>query len=305
MIAHGRRISSWCRIALLLVLSACHSQRPEPTPPAARRVEDFDGLVDIGPHSLHLRCVGEGAPVVIFDAGMGNDGGIWSRVLPEVGSFTRACAYDRLGLGRSSAAPRKHPLGTMVSELNSLLRTAALGGQYVLVGHSLGGLGVRLYASEHPNEVVGLVLVDATTEEQDSRFWSLLPEAQLREFKTSLEKSPEGFDFDTFVEGMADVRRAKRTLGDMPLVVLTAGKEEAPAPSELDTRLARAWFEMQAELPRLSSNSAHVVTTKSGHYIHMEEPSLVVAAVREVVHASRTSERVDRARVSSESQPKQ
>ncbi len=295
---------SWYGIALLLALSACHAQRPEPTPQAAHRVEDFDGLVDIGAHSLYLHCVGEGAPVVIFDAGMGSDGRIWSRVLPDVGSFTRACAYDRLGLGRSTSAPRKHRLRAMVSELASLLQTAALGGQYVLVGHSLGGLGVRLYASEHPNEVVGLVLVDATTEEQDSRFWSLLPEAQLREFQTNLQKSPEGFDFDTFVEGMVDVRRSSRTLGDMALVVLTAGKEEASAPSELDTRLAQVWREMQAELPRLSSNSAHVVTTKSGHYIHVEEPNLVVAAVREVVRASRAHERVDRARVSSDPPPK-
>jgi pimeloyl-ACP methyl ester carboxylesterase len=188
----------------------------------------------------------------------------------------------------------------MVRELHALLGRAGLTGPYVLVGHSLGCLNVRLYRSEHPGDVVGMVLVDAAMEGQDARYWSLIPSEELHAFQTALRDHREGLDFDAFRTSMAEVRGAK--LGDLPLVVLTRGKEPPPPPgvtAEVHARMAQVWREMQAELPRLSSNSAHVIAENSGHYVHQDAPRLVVAAVREVVGAVRTHARVDASRLSS------
>src|SRR3954471_23726028 len=108
-------MSSWYRLALLLPLVACHAANP---PPLAGSV------VDVGGRSLHIHCIGDGAPVVVLDAGLGNDGSTWSQVQPEVGRFTRACVYDRAGTGRSGAAPRPHTSRQMVEELHALLGRA-------------------------------------------------------------------------------------------------------------------------------------------------------------------------------------
>jgi len=233
---------------------------------------------------------------VVLESGLGNDGQIWSQVQPEVGSFTRACAYDRAGLGKSSAAPRPHTSREMAGELHALLGKAGIAAPYVLVGHSLGGLNARLFASEHPEEVAGMVLVDSATEEQDARLWSLIPEEAMREFRASLAEHPEGIDLDAFRASMADVHRSSRSLGDIPLVVLTHGKEQpAPpgGPPDLGARLERLWQEVQSELPRLSTNSAHFIARSSGHHIQKDAPRLTIAAIREVVRAARAHAKID------------
>ena len=112
-------------------------------------------LADARDVSLHIHCVGHGEPRVIFDAGLGSDGTVWSNVLPEVGRFTTACAYDGAGLGQSGPAPRPHTNRRMAEELHALLLAAGLNGPYVLVGHSMGGVNVRLFASEHPDDMAG------------------------------------------------------------------------------------------------------------------------------------------------------
>lgn len=292
-------MSTWYRIALPVMLTACQGVSPAPALPAAPAAAPAavtDALVDVGGLSLHVRCAGDGAPVVVLDAGLGDDGGIWSEVEPGLARFTRVCSYDRAGTGSSGAAPRPHTSRQMVGELHALLGRAGVAAPYVLVGHSFGGLNVRLYASEHPPEVAGMVLVDATPEEQDARSWSLLPEELMRGFRASLSEHPEGLDFDAFRASMAEVRESKRSLGDLPLVVLSRGKEEPPPPgvsAGVGARMAEAWREMQSELPRLSSNSVHVTAENSGHYIHKEAPRLVVAAIREVVIAARKHAPID------------
>jgi pimeloyl-ACP methyl ester carboxylesterase len=279
-------------VALLLVCSACHSLRQQATRPPLG-ADQFEGIVDIGGPKLHVVCAGRGEPVVILDSGFGDGLRVWERVMPEVARFARVCAYDRLGLGESSAAPRKHRLSLMARELHSLLGRVAPARSYVLVGHSLAGLTTRLYASEFADEVTGLVLVDSMTEEQDARYWSLLPAEQAQQFRLNLEHSAEGVDWETFAEGMADVHRSNTFLGAKPLVVLTAAKQHPTQISpSLDAEMARVWSEMQAELLRLSSNGVQVIAKDAGHYIHVEQPALVVAAIREVVHAARSGEHV-------------
>jgi pimeloyl-ACP methyl ester carboxylesterase len=255
-------------------------------------------MVDIGGLSLHIHCIGEGVPIVVLESGLGLTGEAWDDVQPEVGRFTRVCAYDRAGRGYSSPAPRHHSNRQMVRELGVLLERAGQRGPYVFVGHSMGGMNVRLFASEHPDRVAGMVLVDAVGDEQQSRYWALMPDASMAELRGVLDKDPEGFDLDTWVAGIADMRDSSRSIGDIPLVVLTRGREDPPprvASPEQAAKLGAAWQEMQRALAKLSTNAVHVTAPNSGHNLQWEAPRLVVGAIHEVVSAARAHGRVNAA----------
>ncbi len=130
-------------------------------------------LVDIGGFCLHLNCVGQGTPTVVMDAGGGASSITWGLVPSEIAKFTRVCTYDRAGLGWSDPNPRiSRTSQQSVDELHSLLTKAGINPPYILVGHSLGGVNMRLYASQYPEDVVGLVLVDSSHENQmTSEMW--------------------------------------------------------------------------------------------------------------------------------------
>jgi pimeloyl-ACP methyl ester carboxylesterase len=128
-------------------------------------------LVDVGGFRLHLHCQGERGPSVILDAGQGESSLSWGAIPSEIAKVTRVCTYDRAGLGWSEPSPRPRTARVMAEELHRLLENAKVPKPYVLVGASLGGLNARVYTHLYPEEVAGLVLLDAAHEEQ------YLPEA--------------------------------------------------------------------------------------------------------------------------------
>ena len=185
-------------IALLLgmpTLAGAQAAMPVAASPTTAS-GDFAGLVDIGGRSLYLECRGQGSPPVILVAGYRDRGDPWSTdllqpdsgrtmVRPGVAAFTRVCAYDRPGtvldentFSRSDPVPQPRTIAAVVADLHALLAAAGEPGPYVLVGHSLGGLMVRLYAATYPNEVAGLVLVDPSVEGQEARFRAVLTPEQ-------------------------------------------------------------------------------------------------------------------------------
>src|ERR1700753_2636779 len=190
--------------------TACHPQ-----------MRATDANYRVGSLSLHLRCAGQGEPPVVLDSGPGQDARAWDRVQPEVARFTRACAYDRAGLGGSSAATRPHTNAEMAAELRALLKAAAIEGPYVLAGHSMGGLNIRLFAGAHPEAVAGMVFVDSMTRRQSERYWGLIPEEHMKQFRDGVGKLPEGIDFDLLAKDLADTASAPTTLGVRPVLVLT------------------------------------------------------------------------------------
>ena len=286
-------------LAAILLLAACSSPKPPPpASPAAASALTMDGMVDVGGLSLHIHCVGEGVPIVVLDSGLGLDGSAWDDVQPEVGRFTRVCAYDRAGRGYSGPAPKPHSNRQMARELGVLLERAGQRGPYVLVGHSMGGMNVRFFASEHSDRVAGMVLVDAVGEGQLSRYWSLMPETAIGELRGMLDKLPEGLDFATFVAGFADMRESSRSIGDVPLIVLTRGKDDPPPQgfsAEQTAKMREAWQGMQSDLVKLSTNAGHVTAPNSGHNLQWEAPRLVVGAIHHVVNAARAHGRVSTA----------
>lgn len=126
-------------------------------------------MIDIGGYRLHIYCQGSGSPTVVMESGLTDPSLIWAFVQPKIADATRVCVYDRAGLGWSDASPNPRTAETMVAELHALLTNASILGPYVLVGHSTGGMLVRLYANNYPDEVVGMVLVDAQHEDQFER----------------------------------------------------------------------------------------------------------------------------------------
>ena len=116
--------------------------------------------IDIGSFHLHLECAGQGGPTVVFDAALAGSSVSWTYVQPAVAEFTRACAYDRAGFGRSERGPLPRTAGRLADELHALLLNAGEPPPYVLVGHSFGGLVARIFAARHPDLTAGLVLVD-------------------------------------------------------------------------------------------------------------------------------------------------
>lgn len=130
-------------------------------------------LVDIGGYRLHINYSGEGGPTVILDSGLGCNSMDWSLVQPEIAKFTKVCSYDRAGNGWSDTSPLARTSLNIVEELHTLLTNADIPQPYILVGHSFGGANARLFASRYPDEVLGIILVDAAHEDSIRKMPSL------------------------------------------------------------------------------------------------------------------------------------
>jgi pimeloyl-ACP methyl ester carboxylesterase len=134
-----------------------------------RRFPQRGHLVQAGSMRMNIDCSGSGSPTVILESGSGGPSIDWLLVQPEVAKFARVCSYDRAGYGWSDSGPEPRSSLQIAHELKQLLQAADEKGRYVLVGHSMGGYDVRAYAGQYPNNVVGMVLVDASHEDQDLR----------------------------------------------------------------------------------------------------------------------------------------
>src|SRR5215207_2258679 len=291
-------------------------------------------MVDVGDYSLHLYCTGEGgAPTVVMDSGLGGTVLDWQLVQPEVAKFMRVCTYDRAGMGWSDPGAQPRTSQQIVKELHTLLGNAGVQGPYVLVGHSFGGTNVQVYASQYPDEVAGMVLVDSALEDERTVTLtkSLQPSPVLLKILATIGvtrlsytlggeapglTSPNLVDEqaaisshrkDVFAaadetssleESFDENRAAPMSLGDKPLIVLTAG----PLPLEVLTsgglsqeqarHLDELHSESQADLTQRSQNAKQFIAEDSGHYIHVEQPDLVIDAIREVVEAARNGSSV-------------
>ncbi|MBL8179089.1 MAG: alpha/beta fold hydrolase [Bryobacterales bacterium] len=284
--------------------------------PRPRRLVSVSGGV-----RLNLHCTGQGAPTVVLESGWGDSLDAWSKVQPEISAFARVCSYDRAGYGYSDPAPEPRTGGRMVAELRAALGQAGEKPPFVLVGHSFGGFLVRIFHGRHPDEVAGLVLIDSVQEDQ----YRLLPEgwrqllAAMRQRNQRLafwapitvglgmmrlKLRMEGYrapgvllqvkylqarasELES-IEVSAEEARASGSLGDKPLIVLTAGNPVdaalRTALSEADQRaFQRTWRDLQMRLTRQSRQGRQIVAAGAGHDIAGERPEDVVNAVWQLV----------------------
>jgi len=271
----------------------------EDAPPTIVPRDRFSGWFDVGGRRLFLRCVGHGSPTVVFEGGLTSD---WYQLQNQVAPFTRACSWDHPGgpRSRSGSTPGPRTARDFVADLHALLAAARVPGPYVLAGHSNGGLYSQLYASTYPDQVAGLVLIDAVHSAYHQRRLAMLKpllppdqwEALRRQAMTVPHRllDPEQVDIWTSERQTRQALR-RSPLRPMPLVALAHGRPDDPgAPFvEQDERL---WRQLQHELAQLVPGGRLVVATESGHNIQDEQPELVLNAIRNVVQVVRTGHRV-------------
>jgi len=252
-------------------------------------------LVDVGGHKLHIWCTGSGEPTVVLENGLGGGSGIvgWSFVQPEVAKFTRVCSYDRAGTGYSDPGPSPRTARRIAYELAQLLDRTGISGPLVLVGASIGGLFVRVFASEHGERVVGLVLVDASHEDQEMRVPRIAPLVPLLSsigvFRllgvsfggahvTAFRAAAYQATADEVIhlpETASEVRTIRRKL-TIPVVVVTAG-----------LGADAAWQSLQRDQVGLSEQGCQVIAEQSGHVISLGQPQAIVEPIRAIVHTAR------------------
>jgi len=153
---------------------------------SARRYAPPGIMIDVGGQHLHLACAGKGRPTVLFESGIAASSLSWARVRPDVATFTRTCAYDRAGLGWSEPGRAPRTVARMLAELRAVLANAADDRSAVLVGHSFGALLVCAYASAHPDDIAGLVLLDPPSE------WHPMTRHQARLLRGGIQLSRVG-----------------------------------------------------------------------------------------------------------------
>jgi len=268
-------------------------------------------MVDVGGHRLHINCTGSGSPTVVIVARAGDWSTTWGGVVqPEVAKTTRVCTYDRPGLGWSEAAPLPGYAAQFAKELHTLLQNANVPGPYVMVGHSLGGFVVRIFAHDYASEVAGVVLVDSMNPKQvtqsQSNFLARLYSLQagltrfgvgrlivkLLGLASSMPPNEEAYwpqyirsqslqasasEYQGLPASAAEAAAVK-SFDDLPLTVLTAKLNDNPG-----------WPEWQNELLQLSSNSEHLFAENSGHTIQIDEPEAAVDAIVKMVELVRQS----------------
>ncbi len=293
-------------------------------------------IVRVGPHLLHLYELGQGSPAVVLESGISATSINWRGVQTEIAKFTRALAYDRAGLGWSGPARTPRTAAQIVEELREMLRAAQVPAPYILVGHSFGGLVVRLYAARYPEEVAGLVLVDPLR----PREWHPLTAQQRRNLiggavlsrwgaflahcgvvRFTLVRLSGGSRLFPRLIGRAASSRAgletmERIAGEirkMPpelwpaiashwchpksfssmaahlrslpasVVSIVAAAPPANIPVIILTGAKSATKWSDEEIAGLSNDVTHIVAADSGHWIQLDEPSLVVDAVRNLM----------------------
>ncbi len=273
-------------------------------------------MIDVGGYRLHINCVGTGSPTVVIEAGLGDWSASWSSwVQPEAARTTRVCTYDRAGMGWSQTGPLPRTAKHFAQELHTLLHNAHVPGPYVLVGHSLGGLPVRVFAHDYAAEVAGVVLIESMHPRQAKPSTpttppqTTAPASELSIFTLPARigvlrllagpldlasgLSPEVANADvaysvtprsiqTYIDEAKGIGQslaqagAITSLRAVPVIVLSRGQDQ-----EQD------WQEMQADLLHLSSNSQHLIADTSGHNVQLEQPEAAVGAIVKMVEQVR------------------
>jgi len=227
-------------------------------------------------HSFVL--AGEGSPTVILESGLGDGKDSWVPVFSQIAEETRVFAYDRAGYGVSKSGSKARDGSTIARELRATLRALNVRPPYVLVGHSIGGTYMELYARTYPEDVAGVVLVDSrhadfTRQCQIADAGSCTPPALLSALLPPGPKREMAAGDKTMEQVMNS-----GPFPNVPLSVVTGGKQFL-----VRARFYEVWLETQKSLATLSSDSTHMVCKRCGHYVHKDNPKLVVDAVTSVI----------------------
>ncbi len=316
-------IITFCFLAALFLLSGLCYQF------CATKIDDFrypapGKLINVGGHKIHSYCSGKGAPTVVLDAGLGANLTWWALVQKNVSRFARVCSFDRAGYGWSDSGKEPRTSEKIVHELHTLLHAMPdTPPPYILAGHSFGGANVRLYANTFPDEVFGVVLVDACHEKQYQnldggtqsppqgaweRWKDHILESTLAHHcgisRWHMSDSMKPFFSDLLSDDLREIIIAKAStvkslksrdsecsfIHESLAQLQTSANMLENKPVIVITRgkyegesSDASWVAYQKELANLSSQGKHIVAEKSGHMINVEQPEIIVNAIHELV----------------------
>jgi pimeloyl-ACP methyl ester carboxylesterase len=332
MFSMARRLTGWACLTLIAAFSPPLLAADAPSAAAFAKPHQ---LVDIGGRKMNLYCSGHGATTVVFDAPSGDAGWNWFKVQPAVAAHTRACVFDRAGLGFSDPAKRPNTAEHVAEDLHHTLAGAGIKPPYLLVGNSLGGANVQVFAYRYPAEVKGLVLVEPRHEDEAQRM-DKVSQGNLGkmfamvagQYKFCLDAARAGFkagseaqancvgnpddvygpalgkavlaatstpaywqtvidEWDAIKVSDEQLRKRRRSFGDMPVMVLTRGVSPYAEPGKPQSALNKATedenFAIQKEVAALSTRGQQQVVPGAGHVVQAEKPQAVIDAVLEVL----------------------
>ncbi|MFN8595345.1 MAG: alpha/beta hydrolase [Anaerolineae bacterium] len=295
-------------LVLVVMLTACvpadqpipHTLIATPLPPSPSPIlpttplAALEGKFDVGGVRLFLSCQGQGHPTIVLDAGWGDDSHTWSKIIPDLRALTQVCVYDRASLGKSDDQGGERTSQEIAGQLHRLLGIAKIEAPYIMVGHSLGGVNVLLFADGYPTEVAGIVLIDSVHPDQADRWLAALPTPAATDNQAlmDLRAGLPWHNRQCIPETMNWTRtlaqaRAVKSLGNMPLVVLVATDptrtDWGDIQPEVAARLDQIWLDLHMEYLTLSTDSHLIRAEHSGHFIQTDEPQLVIDAILDMV----------------------
>ncbi|GED16048.1 alpha/beta fold hydrolase [Aneurinibacillus migulanus] len=240
--------------------------------------------LDIGGIELYYELLGKNneGPTLVFDSGYGFTLETWNSIKDDISKFSKMFIYDRAGIGKSEWDNRPRHSQQSVENLRALLKKASVNPPYVLVGHSFGGLNVRLFASTYPEEVAGVVLLDSCHEDQNKILPSLFTKEVQEDYynQFTLEGSLNE------VEESLEQARTSKSLGNIPLIVVTGGLQPFHT-----TESMIAWMKFQGELANLSTNKKHIIVEDAGHAIHIDRPQIVINVIKDILDMIKNNKR--------------
>lgn len=262
------------RVAFILLLASCAGK-------------ERDRIISVREEAHHILDLGSGAPPIIFIAGLGDDLQTFSKVQPAISTFTRTLSYDRPGLGTTPVRSRNRSLDTLAFELHQILEHEDVRAPYILVAHSYGGHIARYFAHIYPESVMGMVLLDPSTEFMDDEIRKSKTASEVKSYDSLYEhgRDPawsEGvhLEADYFRSSTSTMKDIKFSKG-MRVTVITALNTPESSHSflsgvnELKLKLHKRFKE---EAPHIR----HVMSRSSGHYIHVDDPELVINEIKKI-----------------------
>ncbi|MBE7123702.1 alpha/beta fold hydrolase [Bacillus cereus] len=214
-------------------------------------------------------------PVIIMEAGYGDYSKSCDHIAEGLAEYGTVLTYDRAGLGKSGKSSKRRISSEMVKELRDCLKQLQLKPPYIFVGHSFGGINVRLFTTFYPEDTMGVVLVDSTPENYKEDFLPIMsPEFHEAYYKQFVYECP----CEEFMYSLGEADKHCKSMRSIPLVVLAAGKK-----TFYSKEAQMKWLQLQEELLRLSINNKFIIAENSGHYIQKDEPHYVIDAVKWII----------------------
>ena len=299
-------------VPALLCMQSIHAAPPDPmleyTPGSRLMLQAVapGKMVDIGTHRLYLHCEGDGTPTIVVDTGLGSVSLEWLPIQQALAPHTRICLYDRAGYGYSDPGPIPRTSRYIVDELRTLLQRADIEGPFILVGHSFGGYNMQLFARRFPDLTSAVVLIDSSHPDQYERFLAppinvktappnkprlgvvnfsppaihpKLPRDLRKPVLTLMGKMKMryavAYEFYNFRKSAEEVQDYEAGFPAVPLLVLSRGKRVYPEGEQGDL-MEVLWMDLQKELSLLNRYGSHIVAHGSDHFIHLDQPQLVI-----------------------------